>query len=94
MSAHTETDERAIRETVAELEALADSVGGGAEGLDRASCSPAVVYLAQVGMGAAARGCSAQGWRTEVGKIRGPEGARQLDEAEECMRHSGLWPWA
>ncbi|MEO6996670.1 MAG: hypothetical protein ABI112_01145 [Terracoccus sp.] len=94
MSAHTETDERAFRETVAELEALADSVGGGAEGLDRASCSPAVVYLAQVGMGAAARGCSAQGWRTEVGKIRGPEGVRQLDEAEECMRHSGLWPWA
>jgi len=94
MSAPTETDERAFREAAAELDVLADSVGGGVEGLDRAACSPAVIYLAQVGMGAAARGCSAEGWRAEVGKSRGPEAARQVDEAEECMRQSGLWPWA
>lgn len=93
MTAQIETDERAFREAAAELDALAASSVGGAEGLDRASCSPAVVYLAQVGMGAAARGCSAQGWRAEVAKSRGPEGARQLDEAEDCMRSSGLWPW-
>ena len=93
MSTHTVTDERAFREAVSELDALADSPGGGVEGLDRASCSPAVVYLAQVGMGAAARGCSAQGWRAEVAKSRGSEGVQQLAEAEECMRHSGLWPW-
>lgn len=89
----TQTDERAFREAVAELDDLAESVGGGVEGLDRASCSPAVTYLAQIGMGAAARGCSAAGWRTEVSKVRGPEGVRQLVEAEECMRQSGLWPW-
>lgn len=93
MSAHSETDQRAFNEAVAELDALADSVGVGVEGLDRASCSSAVVYLAQVGMGAATRGCSAEGWRAEVVKSRGPEGARQIDEAEECMRRSGLWPW-
>lgn len=93
MSAHAEADERAFREAAAELELLAANCCGGAEGLDRASCSPAVVYLAQVGMGAAARGCSAQGWRAEVAKGRGPEGAQPLDEAEECMRRSGLWPW-
>ena len=93
MSTHAETDERAFRQAVAELDALAESVGEGAEGLDRASCSPAVVHLAQVGMGAAARGCTAEGWRTEILKAREPEATRQVAEAEDCMRKSGLWPW-
>ena len=93
MTADTESDERAFREASAELDGLAAKSLGGAEGLDRASCSPAVVYLARVGIGAATRGCSAQGWRTEVAKSWGPEGAQQIDEAEECMRSSGLWPW-
>ncbi len=90
---HTNTDVVAFRQAVAELDALAESVGEGAEGLDRASCSPAVIYLAQVGMGAASRGCTAEGWRTEIAKSRGPEAVRQVHEAEECMRHAGLWPW-
>lgn len=93
MSADTKTDARAFHQAVAELDGLADSVGGGVEGLDGASCSPVVIYLAQVGMGAAARGCSPDGWRAEAAKIRGPKAGRQLDEAEECMRRSGLWPW-
>lgn len=93
MSAQPEKDERAFREAVTELDSLSASVGGGVEGMDRASCSPAVLYLAKVGIGAAARGCSAEGWRTEVAKTKGPEGVREIDEAEECMRYSGLWPW-
>ena len=94
LSAQAETDARAFHQAVAELDALAESVGEGAEGLDRAACSPAVVHLAQVGMGAAARGCTAEGWRIEVAKAHGPDAARQIDEAEDCMRRSGLWPWA
>lgn len=92
MNAKTETDARAFRQAVAELDGLANSVPG-LDGLDGASCSPAVMYLAKVGMGAAYRGCSAEGWRTEVANTSGPEADRQLDEAEECMRRSGLWPW-
>lgn len=93
MTAPTNTDEKAFREAVAELDGLAEKSLGGAEGLDRASCSPAVVYLARVGMGAATRGCSAQGWREEVTKGWGPDADQQLDAAEECMHRSGLWPW-
>lgn len=93
MTAHSKSDEQAFREAFEELDGLAENSLGGAEGLDRASCSPAVVYLARVGIGAATRGCSAQGWRGEVSKSWGPEGDQQLAEAEECMRRSGLWPW-
>lgn len=93
MSAQTNSDEEAFQLAVAELDQLAQNAGGGAEGLDRASCSPEALYLAQVGVGAASRGCSAEGWRTEILKAHGPEILRKIDEAEECMRHAGLWPW-
>lgn len=92
VSAEAEGDARAFHEAAAELDDLADSVAG-AEIFGGLACPHAVIYLAQVGMGAANRGCSAEGWRTEVAKLRGPEARQQLDEAEGCMRKSGLWPW-
>lgn len=94
MTEQTTMDKKAFAEAVRNLENIADIAMGGPEGLDHASCSPAVKYMAEVGIGAAARGCSQEGWRREVTKTLDPEAAEhQLDEAEECMRHSGLWPW-
>lgn len=93
VSARAETDERAFRLAVTDLEDLAGTAVGGAEGLDRASCPSNIKYLAEIGIGAAARGCSQQGWRAEVSKTRGPDAGRELAEAEECMRQCGLWPW-
>lgn len=94
MTARTESDEKAFQLATAELDQLARNAGGGAEGLDRASCSPDALYFAQIGVGAASRGCSADGWRAEILKIHGPEILPKIEEAEECMRHSGLWPWS
>lgn len=94
MDATTDTDEQAFSQALAELQDLANGAMGGVEGLDRASCSPNIKYLAEIGMGAAARGCSREGWRVQVTKTQGLNATRELDEAEECMRHSGLWPWA
>ncbi len=93
MGIHAETDEQAFRLAVKGLEDLADGAFGGAEALDGAACGPHVKYLAKVGIGAAARGCSQQGWRTEVSKAKGSDASAELDEAEKCMRESGLWPW-
>ncbi len=93
MGPRTQTDTQAFHEALADLDNLVAKSLGGAEGLDRASCAPNLTYLAQIGIGAAARGCSRDGWRTEVSKIDGPEATAELDEAEQCMRQSGLWPW-
>lgn len=93
-SIRTDADKHAFRLAVKDLENLADTALGGTEGLDSASCAPNTKYLAEIGIGAAARGCSQQGWRAEVSLTRGPKASAELDEAEECMRHSGLWPWA
>lgn len=93
-SAGSGTDEHAFAQALLALADLAGDVFGGVEGLDRASCSPNIKYLAQIGMGAAARGCSQDGWRAQVAITQGLDAARELDQAEECMRHSGLWPWA
>lgn len=87
-------DEQAFALAIAALADLADDAMGGVEGLDRASCSPNIKYLAQIGMGAAARGCSQEGWRAQVALTQGLDATRELDQAEECMRLSGLWPWA
>ena len=94
MTGQAKIDERAFNEAVRNLENIADIALGGAEGLESAACSPQVKYWAEIGIGAAARGCSRDGWRTEIAKTLDPDDAKhQLDEAEECMRHSGLWPW-
>ncbi|XAS74961.1 DUF5994 family protein [Dermatophilaceae bacterium Sec6.4] len=93
-STAAESDKHAFAQALLALADLAGDVFGGVEGLDRASCSPNIKYLAQIGMGAAARGCSQDGWRAQVAITQGLDAARELDQAEECMRHSGLWPWA
>ncbi len=94
MAEQSDIDERAFNDAVRNLGNIADIAMGGPEGLDHAACSPDVKYLAEVGIGAAARGSSRDGWRTEVAKTLDPEeAAPRLEEAEECMRHSGLWPW-
>ncbi len=92
VKADAEDDARAFHEAAAELDDLAGSAAA-AEIFGGVACPPVPIYLAQVGMSAAIRGCSAEGWRAEVSKIRGPEAAEQLDQAEACMRESGLWPW-
>lgn len=89
-----DTDERAFAQALADLQDLANGAMGGVEGLDRASCSPNIKYLAEIGMGAAARGCSQEGWRAQVAITQGLDATRELDQAEACMRASGLWPWA
>lgn len=88
------TNAQAVQAAMEDLDNLEDGSFGGAEGLDGAACSPAITRLAKIAIGAAARGCTREGWRTEVGLTGGPDCVNQLDEAEECMRHSGLWPWA
>lgn len=93
MTQQSEVDQAAVRAAVKDLDGLADSAMGGAEGLDGAACSPTMKYLALVGIGAAARGCSREGWRQEVSQVAGLYTLEELDEAEDCMRHSGLWPW-
>jgi hypothetical protein len=93
MSTQAATDQQAFRLAVEALEGLADAAFGGAEALDNAACAPHIKYLAKVGIGAATRGCSQQGWRAEVCKTRGPDAAADLDEAEDCMQQYGLWPW-
>lgn len=86
-------DKVAVHAALRDLEDLADSPAGGVEGLDRAACSPKVTYLAQIGIGAAARGCTREGWRREVSQDARLFTVDELDEAEACMRESGLWPW-
>lgn len=93
MNGISSTDEEALQAAVAELETIADGAYGGAEGLNGASCYPLITYLAEVAIGAAARGCSADGWRTEVGKSTWPTADRDVADAEQCMRSAGLWPW-
>jgi hypothetical protein len=82
-----------VRAAIEDLTGLAESAMGGVEGLDRAACSPRITYLAQIGIGAAARGCSREGWREEASQIAELYTVEELDQAEWCMRNSGLWPW-
>lgn len=71
MNSRNETDEKAFQQAVFEFAELAGTALGGAEGLDRASCSANIKFFAEVGIGAAARGFSSQGWRQEATKTRG-----------------------
>lgn len=64
-----------------------------AEALDRAACGPHLKHLAVLAEASAAEGVSAAQWRADLLQQAGPDVAAAIDAAEECMRHSGLWPW-
>lgn len=72
---------------------LLDEPAAGAEGLDAASCPPHVKHVAQLAMGAAAEGLTAQRWRDEIVDGLGDDVKPLLQRAETCMRDVGLWPW-
>ncbi len=65
----------------------------GGEGLDGASCGPHVKQLAQLASAAASEGLSASDWRAWIVDGVGPHAAPLLENAETCMRSTGLWPW-
>ncbi len=65
----------------------------GVEGLERASCPPHRKHLAQIAMGSAQDGLSAEEWRATIIEGLGSDIAPLVDEAESCMRSAGLWPW-
>jgi hypothetical protein len=63
------------------------------EWLEAAACGPAVKHLAHLAMHTAGAHDTEAEWRQWV-RIRAPEVTDKLiDEAEECMRGAGLWPW-
>lgn len=64
------------------------------EALDRAGCGPRVTDLARLAIAVSTDGRSAEGWRTWISEELGPQSLPHLEEAEACMRESGLWPWA
>ncbi len=64
------------------------------EALDRAGCAPQVTDLARLAIAVSAEGRSADSWRAWISAALGPETAPHLEQAEACMRESGLWPWA
>ena len=72
---------------------LVDDPRNGVEDLDRASCSPQLTELARLAAGASSQGHTARTWRSWVLDGLGVEGAPLLEDAETCMRSSGLWPW-
>lgn len=65
----------------------------GAEGLDTAVCGAQVKHLAQYAIAAADHGVDAAHWRETIVTEAGPEATRLVDQAEECMREAGIWPW-
>lgn len=63
------------------------------EWLENASCAPAVKHLAHLAMFTADEGGNEAAWRDWV-RTNVPEASETLlNEAEECMRSAGLWPW-
>lgn len=63
------------------------------EALDRAGCGVRVTDLARLAIAVSAESRSAEYWRTWISEALGPESRPHLEEAEACMRASGLWPW-
>lgn len=64
----------------------------GTDGLVGASCAPGPLRIARTAIGAANRGWSATDWRRVLAVSRWTNA--QIDTAEACMRHNGLWPWS
>jgi hypothetical protein len=63
------------------------------ERLEEASCGPRVKALMVDAVHACERGASPAEWQADIVARYGAEIAILLDEAEECMHTSGLWPW-
>jgi hypothetical protein len=63
------------------------------EWLEGASCGPHVKAIVVRAVHASSQGVSAAQWRHDL-LAEHPGASALLAEAEECMRSSGLWPWA
>lgn len=63
------------------------------EGLERASCGPAVKHLVHLAIHTADAGGSEADWRAWVTEHVPEVSPALLDDAEACMHGSGLWPW-
>lgn len=63
------------------------------ERLEEASCGPRVKALMVDAVHACDQGAGPAEWHAKVIADHGSEVVTLLDEAEECMRASGLWPW-
>lgn len=84
------TDGPGLRLQAVHLEIVGEPVP---EWLEEASCGPAAKHLAHLAMHAAETGQTAAQWRVWI-HTHAPDVSPELfAEAEECMRHAGLWPW-
>ena len=63
------------------------------EGIENASCGPAVKHLAHLAMHTAAANGTEAAWREWVHANVPEVSDKLIDDAEECMRWAGLWPW-
>lgn len=63
------------------------------EGLDEASCGPAVKHLAHLALHTANAGGTPEEWRAWISEHVPEASAKLLAETEECMHDAGLWPW-
>lgn len=62
------------------------------EGIDYVDCAGQVLELARCAIRAAELGEGEDAWRRLVTSLAIPP--RTVVASEECMRESGLWPWA
>ena len=62
------------------------------EGLDYGFCTGEELNLARCAIRAAELGVPESGWCKVVSRLEVSEGA--VAGTEECMKASGLWPWA
>lgn len=72
---------------------LIDDPCNGVEGLEGAACAPHIAELVRLAVGAAADHQPSQTWRGWIADELGSRAAAVTEEAEACMRASGLWPW-
>lgn len=63
------------------------------EGLEGASCSPAVKHLAHLAMHTADNGGTREQWQARVHELVPDVSPALMTEAEQCMHEAGLWPW-
>ena len=63
------------------------------EGLEGASCGPAVKHLAHLAIGEAQAGRTHEEWRAWVHEHVPEVSPTLLHDAEQCMHEAGLWPW-